>query len=88
MPVKQMMRIPEEPQSLIGNVNSLMKNVYNQTPRKGSTEYHIITSIFRKMFPGTDFKVVSREGGALFTRNGLPLKGLLLPNVESITVLG
>jgi hypothetical protein len=40
------------------------------------------------MFPGTNYVEVSRKEGALFTKSGLPLKGLLLPNVESIQVLG
>jgi len=47
-----------------------------------------INSLFRKMFPGTDYTVLSRKEGVLVTTSGLPLKGLLLPNVESIQVLG
>ena len=47
-----------------------------------------INSLFKAMFPGTDFKTISRKEGVLVTRSGLPLKGLLLPNVESMMVLG
>jgi hypothetical protein len=47
-----------------------------------------IQNIFRKMFPGTDYKVISKQEGGLYTASGLPLKGLLLPNVESVKVLG
>ena len=46
-----------------------------------------INNLFKAMFPGTNLKT-SRQGGVLVTKSGLPLKGLLLPNVESLTVLG
>jgi hypothetical protein len=46
-----------------------------------------INNLSRRMFPGTNLET-SRQGGVKFTRSGLPLKGLLLPYVESFVVLG